>query len=298
MKTNLSRNALIGLGFIATLVMLYFGINFLKGVNIFQKQNNYIAVFTDVLGLNVSSPVYVNGYQIGLVNSIDMLSDNPVKLGVEIRLDRQFRVKKGSWLEFGADLLGGSSCKLMINDAATDYLNPGDTIQGRRSAGMMDGVAEAVPKADAILSHIDSVVLTLNEVMKNPAWQQSVSGMGQIVNELSVASNKLNHVLGTLQTDLPQISQNLNVVSSDLKDVSSELNAMELNKTFRSIDETVSNLKLLSDKINTPDNSLGKLVSSTELHDSLNSTINTATKLLEDIRLNPERYLSVKLRLF
>ncbi|MDD3787467.1 MAG: MlaD family protein [Petrimonas sp.] len=298
MKTNLSRNTLIGLAFVVSLVMIYFGINFLKGVNIFQKQNDYIAVFRDVLGLNVSSPVYVNGYQIGLVNSIDMINENPLEFGVQIRLDRDFRVKKGSRLEFGADLLGGSSCKLIINESATEYLSRGDTLTGGRSAGMMDGVARVVPRADTILMHIDSVVLSLNDIMRNPAWQQSVTGIGETVNSLKFASNQLNTVLGTLKTDLPGISQNLNVVSSDLKDVSEKLNSMDVKKTFESIDETVANLKLLSDKINTPDNSLGKLVNGTELHDSLNVTVNMATKLLEDIRQNPEKYLSIKLRLF
>ena len=298
MKTSLSRNAVIGLAFIAALVMLYFGINFLKGVNIFKKQNTYVAVFDDVSGLNISSPVLVNGYQVGLVNSIEMISDEPIRFGVEIRLDDGFRIKKGSRMEFGADLLGGSSAKLKINETASEFLSSGDTIMGGRSAGMMDGVARVVPKADSILMHVDSVVLTLNGLMSDPMWKTSINGIGLTVAQLNQSSRNLNAILTALKSDLPAISQNLNVVTKDLRTVSNELSTMDIDKTFRSIDATVSNLKLLSDKINSTDNSLGKLVNGTELHDSLNVTINTATKLLEDIRENPERYLSVRLRLF
>ena len=120
MKTNLSRNVIIAITFIVSLALLIFGINFLKGVNIFKKQNTYTAVFDDVLGLNVSSPVYINGFQIGLVNSINMIQESPLKFGVEIRLDNGFRVKKGSRAEFGADLLGGSSLKHLVTEYATE----------------------------------------------------------------------------------------------------------------------------------------------------------------------------------
>ena len=122
MKLKLNKNASIGLAFLISLAIIYFGINFLKGIDIFRKQNNYIAVLDDVSGLNTSSPVLVNGYQVGLVSSIRMISYDPLKFAVEIRLDDEFKIK-GSKLEFGTDLLGGSSVK--INDESTRYLNPG-----------------------------------------------------------------------------------------------------------------------------------------------------------------------------
>lgn len=298
MKTNLSRNVIIAITFIVSLALLIFGINFLKGVNIFKKQNTYTAVFDDVLGLNVSSPVYINGFQIGLVNSINMIQESPLKFGVEIRLDKGFRVKKGSRAEFGADLLGGSSLKLLVNEYATEYLTPGDTIQGMRAAGMMDGVARVVPKADTILMHIDSVVLALNKLIQDPSWKSSITGIDQTIRSLNVASANITTMTRGLNQQVPTIASNLNVVSGDLKSVSEKLNRIDLDKTYKELDKTIANLNLISQKLNTPDNTLGKLTSSTELHDSLNVTIQNATRLLEDIRKNPERYLSVKVRLF
>ncbi|MCW1734635.1 MlaD family protein [Anaerorudis cellulosivorans] len=298
MKLKLSKNASIGLSFLISLAIIYFGINFLKGINIFQKQNNYIAVFDDVSGLNISSPVLVNGYQIGLVSSIRIISTDPLKFAVEIRLNNDFKIKEGSTLEFGTDLLGGSPVKLKINNKATRYLNPGDTLLGGRSAGMMDSAEKIVPKADSLLLHIDSTVIALNQLLTNPAWQQSISGINRTVDELQASAHNINNIIYNIGKEIPEITQDLTVVIDNLKKVSDELYAADLNHTLVSLDETITNLNLLSQKINTPDNSLGKLTNGSELHDSLIVTINTATKLLEDVRKNPKKYLSVKLRLF
>lgn len=298
MKNNLRKNVIIGLAFLASLMMLYFGVNFLKGFNVLKKQNNYVAVFDDVTGLVVSSPIYLNGYQVGLVNSIKMISTNPVKIAVEIGLEEDFKLKSGSYLEYDIELLGGSACKLIMDNESTTYLNVGDTIRGTKSQGLMDGVAQIMPKADSILAHVDSVVLALNSIMKDPAMQQSLTNMQQTVVSLNAATSKLNMMLGALQTDLPQISGNLNTVSSNLKDVTNDINSLDINKTFQSIDQTVANLELLTSKLNSPDNSVGKLLNTPEFHDSLNVTIQSVTNLLNDIRKDPKKYLDVRVRLF
>ena len=90
MKTKVRRNALIGLAFIASLVMIYFGINFLKGVNVLKKQNQYYALFDDVSSLLISSPIYVKGFQIGLINKIEMVSENPMRFSVGVNLTTRF----------------------------------------------------------------------------------------------------------------------------------------------------------------------------------------------------------------
>ena len=105
-------------------------------------------------------------------------------------------------------------------------------------------------------------------------------------------------MMASLEKDIPEISSNLTSVSADLKEVSGELNQMDMAGMFASIDETVNNLKLLTAKINSDDNSLGLLLNDTTLHDSLSITLGTAAKLLEDIRQNPDRYLTIRVKLF
>ena len=114
-QSKFSRNFIIGVSFLIALVLLYFGVNFLKGTNILKKQNTYIAMFDDVSGLYPSSPVFVNGYQIGLVNEIRMHSSDPIKFAVDINLEGDYRIPKGSYFEFGSDLLGASTVSLVPN---------------------------------------------------------------------------------------------------------------------------------------------------------------------------------------
>ena len=293
-----SKNVKIGIAFLVSLVMIYFGLNFLKGVNVFQKQNSYIAVFDNVNSLNVSSPVLVNGYQIGLVNSITMMETDSMNLAVEIRLDKGFKVKKGSKLEFNSDFLGSSSVSLLNNPYSTEFISPGDTIEGTRAVGLMDGVAKVIPKTDSIMSRIDSVSIALQNLATDPAWLSAIESMSGTMKQLQASSISLRNVMTELEKDLPNIADNLSTVSTDFRKISSNLAAIDIESTFKSVDSTVVNLKHLSESLTSTDNSLGKLTNDTQLHDSLTSTINSATQLLQDIRENPEKYLSIRLRLF
>ena len=293
-----SKNVKIGIAFLVGLVMIYFGLNFLKGVNIFQKQNTYISVFDNVNNLNVSSPILVNGFQVGLVNKIHMMETDSLNLAVEIRLDKGFKVKKGSKLEFSTDFLGGSSVNLLISPYGTEYLSPGDTIAGTRAVGLMDGVARVIPKTDSIMSRLDTVSFALQTLATDPAWLSAVEAMSGTMEQLKASSNSLKNVLSQLEKELPGITDNLNVISTDFKKVSNNLAEIDVKKAFNTIDSTLLNLQNLSESLTRTDNSLGLLTQDTQLHDSITSTVNSATKLLEDIRENPEKYLSVRLRLF
>ena len=297
MKSKFTRNVIIGMTFIASLIMLYFGINFLKGVNVFKKQNQYYAKFNDVSKLLISSPIYVKGYQIGLISDIIMTSSNPMEFAVGINLTERFPIPVGSYLEYGTDVFGASTATLIIN-SSNEYYQPGDTLEGRREVGLMEGVAGVMPKADSIMVRIDSILYSLDRIMSNPMWEKSIEGIASTVNQLNLSSRSLNRIVSSVEKDLPEISGNLAIVSSDLMNISNELNKMDLQSTYKSIDETIENLNSLTNKINSDDSSLGLLINDTKLHDSLNVTLDNASKLLEDIRENPNKYLSIRLRLF
>ena len=255
MKINFSRNFIIGTAFIVSIVLLYFGINFLKGTNIFKKQQTYIAIFDDITGLNTSSPVYVNGYQIGLVNDIRMHSENPVKLAVEINLNGNYKIPKGSYFRFTSDFLGVSTVKLIMEEGATEIYAQGDTIPGRQTGDMLASVGNVIPKTDSLLTHIDEAVSSLNELISSPLWLNSAQGINATISELNAGSKNLQRLMGSLQKDIPVVTGNLVNVSNDLKEISAKVNSAEIEKTFASLNETIDNLKIVTDKINQPDNS-------------------------------------------
>src|SRR5690554_1418562 len=137
MKNKFNRNVIIGLTFIGSLIMLYFGINFLKGFNVFKNQNQYYAKFSDVSNLLISSPIYVKGYQIGLVSDINMISSDPMEFAIGLNLTENLKIPVGSYIEYGTDIFGASTANLIIQPS-DKYFQPGDTLGGRREIGLME----------------------------------------------------------------------------------------------------------------------------------------------------------------
>ncbi len=297
-KSTLTRNFWIGVSCIIAIAMIYFGLNFLKGKNIFKKQNTYVAIFENVEGLNVSSPIFVNGFQIGIIKSISIYKQNPISFAIVFDLEGSYRIPKGSLMTYGADILGSSTASLVLSDNTTEFYSPGDTIQGIQKEGMLTTAERLVPRAESVLIQLDSGLIAMNKLFSDPMLQESLRGLGSMINELNQTSRNANQTIATLNKDLPAITQNLNNVSSNLNDITTEINATDLKKTIESIDTVVENLKALSEQLNSTNNTAGLLLNNTEMHDSLTNTINTATKLLEDIRQDPKKYLTVKVTLF
>ena len=297
MKKTFSRNALIGLAFIASIAMLYFGINFLKGVNVFQQQHRYYIMLNDVTGLLVSSPIYLQGYQIGLVNNIRMANTNPVEFVVGLNFVENIPIPRDSHVEYSVDVFGASSVNLVLG-VSNQMFQPGDTLRGNREVGLMDGISSIMPQADAVLGNVDSLLMTMNRLLSNPVWEQAMKGIAGTIEQLNRSSESLNRIMGAVENDLAAISNNMNEISGNLKTLSENLGQLELQNTFTNIDKMVGNLNALTAKLNSNDNSIGRLMHDTSLHDSLIVTLSSAAQLLNNIRQYPDRYLSVRVRLF
>ncbi len=297
-KYTLTRNFWIGVSCIVAIMMIYFGLNFLKGKNIFKKQNTYVAIFENVEGLNVSSPIFVNGFKIGIIKSISINKQNPISFAVVFDLVGSYKIPKGSEISYGADFLGASTANLIISDNTTEFYQPGDTIQGVQKEGMMTSAEKLMPKAESILIQLDSGLLAMNKLFSDPKLQESLKGMNSLINELNQTSKQANQAVTTINKDLPAITQNINSLSNNLNEITTEINAADLKKTLESLDIVVENLKTLSEQLNSTNSTAGLLLNNTEIHDSLTNTINTVTKLIEDIRQDPKKYLTVKVSLF
>ena len=299
MQKKYSRNLIIGVSFLVALALIYFGVNYLKGINVLKRQNTYVAIFDDVSGLFTSSPIYVNGFQVGLISSIKMHSNsNPIKFAVDINLEGDYKIPKGSYIEFGSDFLGSSTANIVVNVDSRDFYVPGDTLLGQREADMLGSVGNIVPRADSLLVHLDSVVISINKLMSSPLWQEALQGIGSTIASLDEGSNSLNKMMQNLNKDMPEITSNIAGITDDLKGVTNDLASLEIEKMFKSIDSTLENIESLTAKLNNDDSSIGKLMTDTQLHDSLTMTLSSVSQLLDDIRKDPQKYLSVKVRLF
>ncbi|MDH6354320.1 phospholipid/cholesterol/gamma-HCH transport system substrate-binding protein [Dysgonomonas sp. PH5-45] len=294
MKNLASKEVKIGIAFVVSLFILYFGINFLKGVNIFKPTNSYIVAFDDVTGLTLSSPVVVNGFQVGLVSSMH-LDEKTNKVNVEMNLNKGVRIPKGSKVRLDVSLLGNASLMIEQNLATTEMYTTDDIIEGSRVHGAMEAVStQMIPEFVALLPKIDSILVGVNNIVNSPALMQSVNNAEAITENIKQSTQQLNVLMASVNKDVPVITGNLKTVSNDVAAMGSKLNAMDLNSTYNSLDATLKNVEQLSVKLNQKDNSLGLLLNDRQLYDSLNVTIGNASLLLKDVKENPGKYINVK----
>lgn len=289
MKQILSKEAKIGLVTIVSLVLLYFGINYLKGINLFKPVNHYEVVFDNVKGVTVSSPVYIEGFKVGLVREIRYDYENMDKIVVDVSLEEQMRINKGSYITIVNSFLGGAELHIHLNKYVNDYLKPGDQMEGRMGEEMMQAVQEKIlPSVEVMLPKIDSILVGLQTLINHPALKQSLDNVEKTTNNLEKSTRLLNTMMAN---DVPEIVAGLKNITNNFSEVSGELKKMDLQQTFENINATLANLKVTTEKFNSTDNNIGLLLNDRALYDNLNSTTDNASKLLLDLREHPKRYV-------
>lgn len=295
MKKKFSKEVKIGIAFVVALFILYFGINFLKGINIFKPSNSYTVVFDDVTGLTLSSPVVLNGFQVGLVYSMKLENDTAHKVAVVLNLDKGVRLNKGSKVKLDVSLMGSATVVLEQNPYTDEYYTFDDPIPGVRVAGMMESIgADVLPQVGALVPKIDSILMGLQLLVNNPALVKSLQNVEVITSDLAISSKQLNQMMINLNKNIPVMTNNMTAVSSDLAGVTGQLKSMDLASSYKSIDSTLKNVQDLSSKLNGKDSSLGLLLNDRALYDSLSVTMGNASLLLKDVKENPSRYINVK----
>lgn len=289
MKSILTKEAKIGLVSIISLALLYFGINYLKGINLFKPVNHYFVTFHNVKDVTVSSPVYIDGFKVGLVRSIVYDYENTDKITVEISLDDEMKLTTGSYITIIKTLLSGGELHIHLNKYVKDYLKPGATIEGKMEEDMMQSVQEKVlPGVEALLPKLDSILGGLQVLINHPAITQSLDHIARTTGNLEASTRQLNTMLSK---DVPGIMSDLKVITGNFNEVSTSLKGLDLATTVNSINATLANLQLTTDKLNQKDNTLGLLLNDRSLYNNLDSTMINASRLLLDLKQNPKRYV-------
>lgn len=289
MKIGFTKEAKIGLVTIVSLGLLYIGINYLKGINLFKPSNHYLVECTNVKEVTISSPVYVEGFKVGLVRAISYDYETTGRIVVEISLEDKMRINKGSYISIEKSLLSGGELHLHLNKYVDDYMNPGSVIEGRTGDDMMASLqTNILPGVEQLLPRLDSILYGLQTVMNHPALISSLDQIESTTRHLNQSASFLNSVL---RQDIPVIVGNLKTISADFTEVSSELKGLDFPRTMSLVNATIENLKLTTDKLNSTDNSMGLLLNDKELYLNLNETTGNASKLLLDLRENPKRYV-------
>ncbi len=299
MSKKINKEFVIGLSVIVAIVILFFGIDYLKGINLFQPANFYHIEYKDVAGLEKSAPVTINGFKVGQVRDVAIDYAHPEKVKVTLALNKDLKLPEGTQAELVSTLLSGAYVNLILGNSKT-MLPIGSNIEPKPASDLMASLQnELMPAIGNILPKVDSLMYHLNVLVADPALQQSIQRLDGISNNLLLTTNGLN---AQVNGQLPGIMSgartavvNLDTITANLAILSRDLKTLPLQPTVDNLQRITSNLEQFSAQLNNQNSTLGKLTNDPALYDQLNRVATDVDSLIVDIKRNPKRYISIKL---
>lgn len=276
---------------IVGLVVLFIGMNFLKGLDLFSSESKYYISFKDISGLSSSCPIYADGYQVGVVRNIQYDYGQTKDIIVEASINKDMRIPKGSSAEIVSDLMGNVKVNLLLANNPRERVMPGETISGTIQSGAMGKVAAMVPTIEKMLPKLDSILGSLNALLADPALAQSLHNVQTITGNLTTSTAELNTLMRTLNKGVPTLMTKANGVLDNTTTLTSNLAALDLASTKQQIDQTLSNVNEITNKMNSKDGTVGMLLNDPGLYHRLNSTVSHADSLMIDLKQHPKRYV-------
>lgn len=290
-----NKEVKIALVAVCGLVILFFGMNYLKGLNLFESDSKYYISFTDISGLASSSPIYADGYQVGVVKSINYDYNKRGGIVVEASIDEQLRIPKGSSAEIVSDMLGNVKVNLLLANNPRERVMPGETIQGGINDGALGQMKGMIPTIMQILPKIDSILTTVNTLLANPAIARSLQNTETVTGELTVTTKRLNNIVAHLEKSVPGMLNNTDSLLYNANTLAKNVNKIDVAGTMARVDETLDNMERFTEQLNNTTGTLGKLMHDPTLYDNLNNTMRSADSLLIDLKAHPKRYVHFSL---
>lgn len=290
---------------IAAVLIFYLGSLFLKGINIFSKKHYYYAVFEDIGALHESTVVALNGYPIGKVTDIELLSSNPVRICAEILVTEKLDIPMDSRFEvMQKDVLGGMIVNLHLG-TSTAIAHGGDTLGCYVAGGMLDGVGDLVTQLQSVVASVDTIGQNLKLAFRT---EDSINGGMMIKNTLEnlehttrdlsamMAQNggKVSNVMTQLQTltkTLSEASPKIDAIVSNLDNITDSLAQANIRALVNDAQNTVDNVNALVNGVQKGQGTVGQLMQNDSLYKSLSKTIESLDNLVNDVKDNPSRYL-------
>ena len=288
---KLTKEIKIALVAIVGILVMYFGINFLKGMNLFSTNNAYYMTFDDIQGLGASTPIYADGYKVGTVDGLeyDYKENGPIKVKVDINKD--LRIPQGSKAEIVKDLMGNLQVNLLLANNPRERVEPGGIILGAVNGGMMDKAANLVPVVEKMLPKLDSILTSVNALLADPALAASLHNVETITSNLTVSTRELNTLMAGLNKQVPGMVRKANGVLDNTNRLTANLASLDVQGTLNKVNQTLESAHQFTEKLNSNQGSLGLLMNDTKLYDNLTSTMSHADSLVIDLKAHPKRYV-------
>ena len=288
---KLTKEIKIALIAIVGILVMYFGINFLKGMNLFSTNNTYYMTFDDIQGLGASTPIYADGYKVGTVDGMeyDYEENGPIKVKVDINKD--LRIPQGSKAEIVKDLMGNLQVNLLLANNPRERVEPDGVIPGAVNGGMMDKAANLIPVVEKMLPKLDSILTSVNALLADPALAASLHNVETITSNLTVSTRELNTLMAGLNKQVPGMIGKANGVLDNTNRLTANLASLDVQGTLNRVNQTLESAHQFTEKLNSNQGSLGLLMNDTKLYDNLTSTMSHADSLVIDLKAHPKRYV-------
>ena len=301
------RSIKVALFCIAAALIFYLGSLFLKGINIFSKKHYYYAVFEDIGALHESTVVALNGYPIGKVTNIELLSSNPVRICAEILVTEKLNIPKDSRFEVAQkDVLGGMVVNLRMG-TSTMMAQGGDTLSCYVAGGMLDGVGDLVTQLQSVVASVDTIGQNIKLAFRS---DDSINGGMMIKNTLAnleatsqnlsklLADNggKVNRVvtqLDVLTKTLSEASPKIDAIVANVDNITDSLAQANIRQLVNNAQSTIDNANSVIAKVKAGEGTVGQLIQNDTLYRNINQTIECVNALIQDIKAHPTDYLNV-----
>lgn len=295
MKKFFSKEVQIALVAIVGIVVLFFGMKFLKGMSLFSTDDSYYVEFDDISGVSASCPVYANGYRVGVVEDVIFNYDSQDKIVAVLGLDKQLRLPKASTAEIASDLLGNVKLELKFGPNPVDVMEPGDTLSGKKQGGALAKAADMLPQFEKMLPKVDSILASVNMLLMNPAIANSLHNVDQITAHLVTTTNELNRLTASLNQQMPGTLTKVDGLLDNTTTLTKNLSELDIAMTMAKVNNTLQNVEQMTAKLNSNEGTIGLLMRDQELYRNMASTMGHVDSLMIDLKQHPQRYVHFSL---
>ncbi len=299
---KLSREIKTAILVIAAIALFIWGYGFLKGKDLFTNYKTLFVEYKNVEGLVIAAPVTINGLSIGKVNAIT-LNNQTGNILVEMQINTDFPISKSSIAEiYAPSALGGKQLAIISNIEDKNLAVDGDFLKPAIKLGLTDAIAEQLePLKDKITKLLDNANIMLesvNDILDEKSkadLKNSLASLSETMNEFKRASGTLNSILDDNKKQIGGIVTDFKKVSSDFTSISDGLNKADLGKTAENLQKTLISVDKIIVDLESGKGTIGKMLKDEAFYNNLSKTSKELELLLQDLRLNPTRYVNVSL---
>lgn len=293
---RISKEVQIAVVAIVGIVVLYAGLQFLKGLSLYSNDDTYYVSFKNISGLSPTCAVYANGYRIGVVKDIQFGygAENKDIVAV-LGIDKRMQIPKGSSAEIESDMLGNVKLNIVLASETSSRLAPGDTICGKQEAGLMGQVGAMLPAVEKMLPKLDSILANLNALTSDPALANTLHNVNRITDDLTVTTRQLNTLMAGVNSRVPSIMEKADATLGNTQKLTANLSEVDVALTMAKVNATLDNVHALTASLNSKEGTVGLLMRDPSLYWNLSNTLRDADSLMIDLKAHPKRYVHFSL---